>query len=220
MKGVKAHKRNINLICAVRKGLQQAIASRPRSTSNRPFTPSGPPRSRFRIKDAMHDEVAFAPSPPVRAAACCAGWRLRRSQPRRRAALASGGPAAAGALPRPCAPGARCRRFSDAGLDGSTSRFSAFRGKVVVMNFWATWCPACRSELPTLDRLQQAMGRSGLQVISVSVDRGDRRIVARMSATVSSGTGDVRRPGRDVLPIRREAPTARPRSLATARPRT
>jgi thiol-disulfide isomerase/thioredoxin len=64
-------------------------------------------------------------------------------------------------------------------LDGSTSRFSRFRGKVVLMNFWATWCPACRVELPALDRLQQSMGRSGLQVIAVSVDRGDRRAVER-----------------------------------------
>jgi thiol-disulfide isomerase/thioredoxin len=64
-------------------------------------------------------------------------------------------------------------------LDGSTSRFSRFRGKVVLMNFWATWCPACRVELPALDGLQQAMGRSGLQVIAVSVDRGDRRAVER-----------------------------------------
>jgi thiol-disulfide isomerase/thioredoxin len=64
-------------------------------------------------------------------------------------------------------------------LDGSTSRFSRFRGKVVLMNFWATWCPACRVELPALDGLQQAMGRIGLQVIAVSVDRGDRRAVER-----------------------------------------
>ncbi|MGD9924664.1 MAG: TlpA disulfide reductase family protein [Pseudorhodoplanes sp.] len=69
--------------------------------------------------------------------------------------------------------------FPMVGLDGSTSRFSRFRGKVVLMNLWATWCPACRVELPALDRLQQTMGRSGLQVIAVSVDRGDRRAVQR-----------------------------------------
>jgi thiol-disulfide isomerase/thioredoxin len=65
--------------------------------------------------------------------------------------------------------------FQLLGLDGATSRFSRFRGKVVLMNFWATWCPACRIELPALDRLQQVMGRDGLQVVSVSVDRGDQR---------------------------------------------
>jgi thiol-disulfide isomerase/thioredoxin len=65
------------------------------------------------------------------------------------------------------------------GLNGATSRFSRFRGKIVLMNLWATWCPACRQELPALDALQQAMGRDGLQVIAVSVDRGDRRSVER-----------------------------------------
>jgi thiol-disulfide isomerase/thioredoxin len=69
--------------------------------------------------------------------------------------------------------------FPMTGLDGAASRFSRFRGKIVLMNFWATWCPACREELPALDRLQQAMGREGLQVVAVSVDRGDRRSVER-----------------------------------------
>jgi thiol-disulfide isomerase/thioredoxin len=73
--------------------------------------------------------------------------------------------------------------FPMVAVDGSASRFSRFRGKLVLMNFWATWCPACRTELPALDRLQQAMGRNlgrdGLQVVAVSVDRGDRRSVER-----------------------------------------
>ena len=64
-------------------------------------------------------------------------------------------------------------------LDGSKTRFSHFRGKVVLLNFWATWCPACRVELPILDRLQQAMGSADFQVAAVSVDRGDRRVVER-----------------------------------------
>lgn len=64
-------------------------------------------------------------------------------------------------------------------VDGSASRFSRFRGNVVLINFWATWCPACREELPALDRLQNAMGREGLQVVAVSVDRSDRRSVER-----------------------------------------
>ncbi|MGV3634056.1 MAG: TlpA disulfide reductase family protein [Pseudorhodoplanes sp.] len=69
--------------------------------------------------------------------------------------------------------------FAMTGLDGATSRFSRFRDKVVLVNFWATWCPACRHELPALDTLQRDMGRNGLQVIAVSVDRGERRSVAR-----------------------------------------
>jgi thiol-disulfide isomerase/thioredoxin len=66
-------------------------------------------------------------------------------------------------------------------IDGSTTNFTKLRGKVVLLNFWATWCPACRVELPILDRLQRTMGGAGLQVIAVSTDRGDRRIVERFA---------------------------------------
>ena len=93
-------------------------------------------------------------------------------------ALGSGGPPALERY-RIVRPARNVDDFPMLALDGSISRFSRFRGKVVLMNFWATWCPACRIELPALDRLQQALGRDGLQVVSVSVDRGDRRSVER-----------------------------------------
>ena len=63
-------------------------------------------------------------------------------------------------------------------LDGSTTTFDSFRGKVVLVNFWATWCPACRTELPLLDRLQQSAGGKDLQVIAISLDRGGSATVA------------------------------------------
>jgi thiol-disulfide isomerase/thioredoxin len=63
-------------------------------------------------------------------------------------------------------------------LDGSVVNFASFRGKVVLVNFWATWCPACRTELPILDRLQEMAGRKDLQVVAISLDRGGRAAVA------------------------------------------
>jgi thiol-disulfide isomerase/thioredoxin len=59
-------------------------------------------------------------------------------------------------------------RFQD-GL-GNDVRLSSFRGRVVVLNFWATWCAPCREELPSLDRLHRALARDGLAVLAVSVD--------------------------------------------------
>jgi len=53
---------------------------------------------------------------------------------------------------------------------------SSFRGKVVLVNFWATWCPACRTELPILDQLA-GNRRADLAVIAISTDR-DRSVVA------------------------------------------
>ncbi len=57
--------------------------------------------------------------------------------------------------------------------NGNAVSLRRYAGKVIVLNFWATWCPPCRGELPILERLQQALGPAGLQVAAVSVDDGD-----------------------------------------------
>ncbi len=49
--------------------------------------------------------------------------------------------------------GATAPDFEWTGLDGQTLRLSSYRGKVVIVNFWATWCPPCREELPALQRV-------------------------------------------------------------------
>jgi thiol-disulfide isomerase/thioredoxin len=52
--------------------------------------------------------------------------------------------------------------------DGSEARLSGFRGKVLLVNLWATWCPPCVAELPTLNRLQAIYRNRGLIVITLS----------------------------------------------------
>ena len=61
--------------------------------------------------------------------------------------------------------------------DGETS-LAAFRGKVVVLNFWATWCAPCVREMPSLDRLQAALGGDDFAVVALSQDRGGMARVA------------------------------------------
>ncbi len=52
-----------------------------------------------------------------------------------------------------------------------------FRGRIVLLNVWATWCPTCRRELPTLDRLQKKLGGKDFEVVALSIDRdGDEAI--------------------------------------------
>ena len=60
-------------------------------------------------------------------------------------------------------------------FDGAGNEVSLadFRGEVVVLNLWATWCAPCRREMPSLDRLQARFGGDGLEVIALSLDRGD-----------------------------------------------
>ena len=54
---------------------------------------------------------------------------------------------------------------------GRAQTLADFRGKVVLLNVWATWCEPCREEMPTLDRLQAQLGSERFQVVALSVDQ-------------------------------------------------
>ena len=54
---------------------------------------------------------------------------------------------------------------------GATKSLADWRGRVVLLNLWATWCQPCRTEMPALDRLQAALGSTDFEVVAVSVDR-------------------------------------------------
>ncbi len=53
-----------------------------------------------------------------------------------------------------------------------------FRGRIVLLNVWATWCPTCRRELPTLDRLQKKLGGKDFEVVALSIDRDGAEAIA------------------------------------------
>ncbi|MEL6478150.1 MAG: TlpA disulfide reductase family protein, partial [Pseudomonadota bacterium] len=57
-------------------------------------------------------------------------------------------------------------------------------GKVVLMNFWATWCPPCRAEMPSIDRLAGAVAGDDIAVMAVSTDRGGRDKIDRFFAEI------------------------------------
>lgn len=61
-------------------------------------------------------------------------------------------------------------RFVDGA--GTPRALSDFRGRVVLLNLWATWCVPCREEMPALDRLQAALGGPDFAVVALSIDRG------------------------------------------------
>ena len=55
--------------------------------------------------------------------------------------------------------------------DSTRGRLSDYAGRVVVLNFWATWCAPCRAEMPSLQALQDALGDEGLSVVTVAFGR-------------------------------------------------
>lgn len=72
-------------------------------------------------------------------------------------------------------------------LAGGEVDLASYRGKLVVLNFWATWCPPCVQEMPSLERLHRTLGREGLVVLTVSADEDEaelRRFVSEHALTL------------------------------------
>ena len=61
---------------------------------------------------------------------------------------------------------------------GEHTTLRQFRGRVVLLNVWATWCPTCRRELPTLDRLQRKLGGRDFEIVALSIDRDGAEAIA------------------------------------------
>ena len=67
---------------------------------------------------------------------------------------------------------------------GHARTLANFRGKVVLLNIWTTWCTPCRREMPSLDRLQGILGGSDFEVVALSMDRSGIEVVRKFYAEV------------------------------------
>ncbi|WP_324779421.1 TlpA family protein disulfide reductase [Thiobacillus sedimenti] len=88
--------------------------------------------------------------------------------------------------------------------DGRTVGSASLEGRVVLVNFWATWCPYCRKEMPAIDRFWRDYRDKGFEVVAISVDDPPEKIAAWMkdkgytftaaptNASVAAAFGDIR----------------------------
>jgi thiol-disulfide isomerase/thioredoxin len=75
--------------------------------------------------------------------------------------------------------------------DGKEQRIDQWRGKVVIVNFWATWCAPCREEMPEFIKAQNELGPKGLQIVGIAVDQPDkvRQFAAEIGLTYPTLVG-------------------------------
>lgn len=71
--------------------------------------------------------------------------------------------------------------FALQSLDGKTVHLSDFRGKAVLLNFWATWCEPCKIEMPWFVDLQKQYGPEGLQIVGVAMDDASSQDIAKFA---------------------------------------
>jgi len=80
-------------------------------------------------------------------------------------------------------------------LNGEAFRLKEYRGEVVILNFWATWCPPCREEIPDFVSLQEDLGDQGVQFVGVALERNPdpqavRDFAEKMNINYPIGLGD------------------------------
>ncbi|MBU5636035.1 TlpA family protein disulfide reductase [Geomonas sp. Red69] len=92
------------------------------------------------------------------------------------AALAAAG-CAKKAAEAPAVEGNPAPDFTLKDLSGKPVQLSTLKGKLVLVNFWATWCPPCREEIPSMVKLNQAMQGKNFQMLAVSIDEGGKTAV-------------------------------------------
>ena len=74
--------------------------------------------------------------------------------------------------------------FTLISLDGGKVSLSDYRGKAVLLNFWATWCPPCKVEMPWFENLQTQYAKDGLVVLGVAMDDSEPATIAKFASTL------------------------------------
>ena len=97
---------------------------------------------------------------------------------------------------KPLKEGTESIDFELDGLNGKPVKLSSFKGKVVFLNFWATWCPPCRGEMPSMQKLYDRFKSEGLEIVAVDLQEDRNQVQSFMDSNNLSFTALLDRNGR------------------------
>jgi thiol-disulfide isomerase/thioredoxin len=117
----------------------------------------------------------------------------------------SGSATASRLLPAPPAQRSPMRALPFVEADGTARTVAEFKGRTVLVNLWATWCPPCVAEMPDLDALQARLGGDGFEVVAIALDRGGAAVAKRWLdkaglTHLAVRTGEAAKVGTELLP--------------------
>ena len=91
--------------------------------------------------------------------------------------------------------------FTFPDLNGQQVSLSDLRGKVVLVNIWATWCPPCRQEMPSIQKLYERFKGENFEILAVSIDSTGREVVAPFMRTMNLTFPALLDPGENIRPL-------------------
>ena len=102
---------------------------------------------------------------------------------------------------KPMQPGVEAPDFTYPDLTGKKISLAGHRGKVVLVNIWATWCPPCRQEMPSMQRLYQKFRGENFEILAVSIDSEGSKAVAPFMRKMNLTFPALLDPGETVKPL-------------------
>jgi len=102
---------------------------------------------------------------------------------------------------KPIQPGLEVPNFTFPDINGKEISLSDHRGKVVLVNVWATWCPPCRREMPSMQRLYDELKGENFEILAVSIDSEGREAVAPFMEKMNLTFPALLDPGETIRPL-------------------
>jgi peroxiredoxin len=102
---------------------------------------------------------------------------------------------------KPIQPGLEVPNFAFPDINGKQISLADYRGRVVLINVWATWCPPCGQEMPSMQRLYEKFKGENFEILAVSIDSEGREVVAPFMRKMNLTFPALLDPGETIIPL-------------------